>query len=115
MTQHDDRVRLQHMLDYAREAVGMIEGKERADLYHERMLELSLVRLVEVIGEAAGRVTSEGREKYGGIPWSHIVGMRNRLTHGYDRVDLDVLWNTIEYDLPPLIAELEKVVGSHGR
>ena len=112
MTQHDDSVRLQHMLDHAREAVGMIEGKKRADLHEERMLELSLVRLIEVIGEAAARVTSKGRERYGSMPWSQIVGMRNRLVHGYDQVDLDVLWDTIEYDLPPLIAELENIVGS---
>jgi uncharacterized protein with HEPN domain len=112
MTQHDDRVRLQHMLDYAREAVGMLKDKKRADLHKERMLELSLVRLIEVIGEAAARVTSEGREKYGSIPWSQIVGMRNRLIHGYDQVDLDVLWDTIEYDLPPLILELENIIGS---
>jgi uncharacterized protein with HEPN domain len=101
MTQHDDRVGLRHMADYAREAVGMIEGKKRADLPEDRMLELSLVRLIEVIGEAAARVTSEGREKYGSIPRPQVVGMRNRLIHGYDQVELDVLWDTIEYDLPP--------------
>jgi uncharacterized protein with HEPN domain len=100
------------MLDYAREAVAMIEGKNRADLRRERMLELALVRLIEVIGEAAARVTSESREKYGSIPWSQVVGMRNRLIHGYDHVDLDVLWDTIEYDLPPLILELENIIGS---
>jgi len=53
MTQHDDIARLQHVLEHAREAVSMIEGKERADLRHERMLELSLIRLIEVVGEAA--------------------------------------------------------------
>jgi uncharacterized protein with HEPN domain len=110
MTQHDDRVRLQHMLEYAREAVVMIEGKKRADLSRERMLELSLVRLIEVVGEAAARVTHEGRERYPSIPWPQVVGMRNRLIHGYDQVDLQVLWDTIEDDLPPLIAELEKIL-----
>ena len=83
------------MLDYAREAVSMIEGKNRADLHRERMLELALVRLIEVIGEAAARVTPESREKHGSIPWPEVVGMRNRLIHGYDQVDLDVLWDTI--------------------
>ena len=112
MTQHKDSVRLRHMLDYAREAVRMIEGKNRADLRRERMLELALVRLIEVIGEAAARVTSESREKCGSIPWSQVVGMRNRLIHGYDQVDLDVLWDTIECDLPPLILELENIMGS---
>jgi len=69
MTQHDDIVRLQHMLDNAREAVAMIEGKGRSDLRRERMLELSLIRLIAVVGEAAARVTDEGQAKYPSIPW----------------------------------------------
>ena len=110
MTQHDDMVRLQHMLDTAREAVAMIDGMERSDLWRERMLELSLVRLIEVVGEAAARVTHGGQAKYPSIPWQQIVGMRNRLIHGYDQVDLHILWDTIEVDLPPLITELEKIL-----
>jgi len=112
MTQHDDIVRLQHILEHAREAVGMIQGKERADLRHERMLELSLIRLIEVVGEAAARVTPDGQAKYPSIPWPQVVGMRNRLIHGYDQVDLDILWDTIEDDLPPLITKLEKILES---
>ena len=69
MTLHDDIVRLQHMLENAREAVAMIEGKERSDLRRERMLELSLIRLIAVVGEAAARVTDEGQAKYPSIPW----------------------------------------------
>ena len=110
MTQHDDIVRLQHMLDNAREAVAMIEGKGRSDLRRERMLELSLIRLIAVVGEAAARVTDEGQAKYPSIPWRQVVGMRNRLIHGYDQVDLHILWDTIEEDLPPLITELEKIL-----
>jgi uncharacterized protein with HEPN domain len=110
MTRHDDLVRLRHMLEHAREAVSMVAGKEREDLRTERMLELALVRLIEIIGEAAARVSLEGQLEYSSIPWRQVVGMRNRLVHGYDKVDLDVLWDTIEDDLPPLIAELERVV-----
>jgi len=100
------------MLDHAREAVAMIKGKERTDLLHNRMLELSLIRLIEVIGEAAARVSPDGQAKYPSIPWPQAVGMRNRLVHGYDQVDLDVLWDTIKYDLPPLIKALEKILES---
>jgi|APSaa5957512622_1039677.scaffolds.fasta_scaffold78082_3 uncharacterized protein with HEPN domain len=110
MTQHDDIVRLHHMLDTAREAVAMIEGKERLDLPRERMLELSLIRLIEVAGEAAARVTHGGQAEYRSIPWQQVVGMRNRLIHGYDQVDLEILWDTIEDDFPPLITELEKIL-----
>jgi len=108
---HEDEIRLRHMLDHAREAVAMIAGKERADLQQERMLELALVRLVEIIGEAAARVDPDVQGGHPSIPWRQVVGMRNRLVHGYNSVDLDVLWDTIEDDLPPLIAELERIFG----
>ncbi len=110
MSQHNDEVRYRHMLDHAMEALAMVQKKNRSDLDNDRMLELSLVRLVEIIGEAAARVETESREKYPSVPWPQIVGMRNRLVHGYDAVDLDVLWDTIIDDLPPLIAELEKIL-----
>lgn len=106
----DDVIYLKDMLDHAREALDMIRGKEIEDLGRERMLELALTRLVEIIGEAAGRVSQEERDKHPEIPWHEVIGMRNRLAHGYDSVDLNVLWDTVELDLPPLIAQLEKIL-----
>jgi uncharacterized protein with HEPN domain len=98
------------MLDHAREAVAMVAGKGPESLAEERMLELALIKLVEIIGEAAGRVSQAGQEKYAEIPWREVIGMRNRLVHGYDSVDRSVLWDTIELDLPPLIFQLEKIL-----
>lgn len=74
------------------------------------MLELTLIRLVEIIGEAAGRVSQAGQATYTEIPWREVIGMRNRLIHGYDSVDLGVLWDTVELDLPPQISQLEKIL-----
>ena len=110
MSRHTDATPLRHMLENAREAVGLVQGKTLADLNNTRLLQLGLVRLVEVIGEAATRVSKEGRAKYPGIPWDDIVGMRNKLIHGYDTVDLDILWDTVTDDLPRLIEELQKIV-----
>ncbi len=110
MTQHDDTVSLRHMLDHAQEVLSMASGKQRRDLEDDRMLELALVRLIEIIGEAAGRVSLEDQRKYSSIPWPQIIGMRNRLIHGYDQVDLNLLWDTIEIDLPPLISELKNIL-----
>jgi uncharacterized protein with HEPN domain len=109
MSQHDTPVRLRHMLNAAREAAQMARGKTRADLDADRPLNLSLVRLLEIVGEAASRVPASERVRYPGIPWPQIVGLRNRLIHGYDNVDFDVLWQVVTHDLPPLIAELEKI------
>ncbi len=82
MSQHNDEVRYRHMLDHALEARAMVQGKNRSDLDNDRMLELSLVRLVEIIGEAAARVETESREKYPSVPWLQIVGMRNLFNRG---------------------------------
>lgn len=110
MSRHEDIVLLHHMLDHAREAVEMAQGKTRSDLDRDRKLNLSLVRLLEIVGEAASRMTSDERTRYPTIPWPEIVSLRNRLIHGYDAVDFDILWEIITQDLPSLIAELEKIV-----
>ena len=114
MTLHNDMIRLRHMLDHAKEAVDLIVGKNKTELQHNRVLELALIRLVEIVGEASAKVSSEIQAKYPSIPWPQVIGMRNRLIHSYDSVDLDVLWDTIEVDLPPLIAEIEKIIGQAG-
>ena len=111
MPQRDDTVRLHHVLDAAREAVSFVQGKQRSDLEKDRKLVLSLVRLVEVIGEAAGQVSQGFRDAHPEIPWPEMIGMRNRLIHAYFDIDLDRVWDTVKDDLPPLIARLERIVG----
>lgn len=97
------------MLDHATEAVDMARGRTRADLDYDRQLNLALVRLLEIVGEAAGRVSVETCERYAEIPWHEIVSLRNRLIHGYDQVDLDVLREIIQTDLPALIDRLKQI------
>ncbi len=110
MSKHDPSVPLRHMLDYSHEALGLVQGKSRADLDSERLLDLGLMHLISLIGEAASRVSVEQRTHYPEIPWKEIVGMRQRLIHGYDNVDYDILWKTITEDLPSLIQALEKIL-----
>jgi len=107
--QHDDFVRLSHMLDSAREAVSFISGKTRSDLDSDRKLTLSLVKSIEIIGEAASRVSEEARIKSQTIPWQDITAMRNRLIHAYFDINLDIVWDTVTQELPPLVLELEKI------
>jgi uncharacterized protein with HEPN domain len=108
--QKDDAVRLRHMLDAAQEAAFFAQNKTRGSLDTDRQLVLSLVKSIEIIGEAAANVTTKCREEFPQIPWRDIISMRNRLTHVYFDVNLDILWKTVVEDLPPLIAELGKVV-----
>jgi uncharacterized protein with HEPN domain len=108
--QRDGSVALRHMLDHAREAIAIMRGRSKDDLERDRPLGLAIVRLLEIIGEAATRVPVEERSRCPGILWSEIVGMRNRLIHGYDEVDFDIVWSVLRYDLPELVAKLEKLV-----
>ena len=115
MSRHDDQISMRQMLDYARQARVMVLDRERPDLDSDLMLQLALTRLVEIIGEAATRVSGPTSDKYPQIPWSHIVGMRNRLIHGYDVIDLNLLWDTVKIDLPPLISAREEILSMRAR
>ena len=110
MSRRDPAARLRHMLNHAREAVAMVRGKTRADLDTDRQLNLALVRLLEIIGEAASRIPESERPADSSIPWVQIVSLRNRLIHGYDAVDFDVVWQILTCDLPPLIECLDRIV-----
>lgn len=106
----DDLIRIRHMVESAREALTFVAGKERADLEKSRMLTLSLLKSIEIIGEAASKVTAETRDLHKEIPWEAIVAMRNRLIHGYFDVDLDRVWDTVRDDLPELVRTLEEII-----
>jgi uncharacterized protein with HEPN domain len=111
MSQHKINVSLRHMLDHALEVVAMTQGKTRADLDEDRQLNLSLVRLLEIVGEAATRIPKEDQSRYADISWPEIISLRNRLIHGYDTVDFDILWQIVNQDLPRLVESLKKVLG----
>ena len=110
MSRRDPVIRLSHMLDYARDGVTLTQGRSRADLDTDRLYYLAMVRVVEVIGEAASRTGEETRQDNPTIDWSRIIGTRNRLIHGYEVVDLDILWDIPTNDLPRLITELERIL-----
>ena len=84
----DDAVRIRHILDAAREAVVFSQGRKRADLNGDRKLNLSLVRLLEIIGEAARAISPLFRQNHPDLPWKNMVRMRDRLIHGYVDVNL---------------------------
>ena len=105
-----DEVRMRHMLDAAKEAVSFMTDRTRSDLDTDSMLALATVRLLEIMGEAANAVTEETRQKNPQIPWRQITGTRNRLIHGYYHVDMEIVWQIVKQDLPPLIANLEKIL-----
>ena len=102
-----DIIRLRHMLDAAREALSFIAERSSEDLSRDRMLVLALVKEIEIIGEAASRISDESRKALPRIPWPKIIAMRNRLIHAYADVDLSIVWDTLTGALPELQRELE--------
>jgi len=104
-----DPVRIRHILDAARQTMNLAEGRCRADLDTDLTLNLSLTRLLEIIGEAARGLTPAFRDAYPEVPWHKMAGMRDRLVHAYFDVNLDIVWQTVTQDLPPLIARLERI------
>ena len=98
------------MLLAARDVVDFARGRTRDDLNTDRQLVLSLVKSIEIIGEAAARISQETREAHPDIPWPKIVAMRNRLVHAYFEINLRRVWEVVQNDVPDLIALLEPLV-----
>ncbi len=112
MPRDEDSARLRHMLDAVRKATEFAHGRSRTDLDTDEMLQLALIRLIEVLGEAAKGVSPGCRQTHPEIPWKQIAGTRDRLVHGYFDVDLDIVWEIVSADLPALLAALEKIIPS---
>ena len=110
MPLRDDSVSIRQMLDHAREAVALVGVRSREHLDSDRVLTLALVQLAQIVGEAAGRVSDAKRALHPEIPWSQIIALRNRLVHGYDTIDLAILWEITTRDMPTLISHLEKIL-----
>jgi len=107
-----DLVRLRHMLDACREALSFVKGRKQSDLATDRMLLLSLVKEIEIIGEAATQVSNPCRRDIPTIPWEDITGMRHRLVHAYFDIDAKIVWRTVLDDLPSLVEALEKAISA---
>lgn len=104
----DDVIRIRHLLDAAETAAGFVDGRTRTDLDVDQMLTLALVKLVEIIGEAAKQISPATRDQHPTVPWSAAARMRDRLVHHYFDIDLDVLWATVRDDLPALTTALPR-------
>ncbi len=111
MSKRDDRVSLVDMLVHAEEAIELLGDLSAPQLAKNRILQLALERLVGIVGEAAGRVSPVVQQRHPDIPWPQIIGMRNRIVHGYDAVNLERMRDTIKDEMPPLVEKLTEIVG----
>lgn len=98
----DDVLRIRHMLDALDAGSRFIAERARADLDSDDMLLFALVRAVEIVGEAASKISPEGRAMLPTVPWADVIGMRNRVVHAYFDINRDILWSTAVTALPDL-------------
>jgi len=110
MTRHDPLVRVRHMRDHAQEAIELLGDRTLDELKSDRTVQLALVQLIEIVGEAASQVAPELSEAHPAIPWQLAAGMRHRLIHGYDLIEYAVVFDTVKGDLPPLITQLDEIL-----
>ena len=105
----DDTVYVAHMLETAHKAIEKVRRKSRAHFDADENLRLALAYLIQILGEAANRVSQAFREAHPEVPWSEIIGMRHKIVHDYLGVDYDIVWAVVSEDLPMLAGKLERI------
>jgi uncharacterized protein with HEPN domain len=110
MSRHDDSLSLRQMRDHIEEAMVLANSRTRGDLDADRLFALALLKLVEIVGEAALRISESTQLAHPEIPWREITGTRHHLVHGYDAVDYDILWNIVTFDFPPLASRIKALL-----
>ena len=108
-----DQAYLQDILASALAAQEYIHGLSREAFLGLREKQDAVIRALEVIGEAARRLSQQSKDAISEIPWSKLTGMRNILIHQYDNVDLDLVYDTVMESLPPLIAQIRNILGEN--
>ena len=106
-----DMTYLADILDSARLAIRYVRDVDWTRFASDVQLQDSVIRRLEVIGEAARRISDEFQSLWPDLPWCDMIGMRNVMIHGYDTVDLSIVWRTVQHDLPDLVQGIEGIMG----
>src|SRR3990167_4611327 len=110
--ENKDFIRLKHMIDSVEAIFSFVKGRRRASLDSDRLFLSAVLRELEIIGEASGRVSEETKKKFQNLPWKELTGISNRLIHAYFDVDHDIIWKTIKEYLPILQKQLCEAIDS---
>ena len=108
----EDRVRLRHIADGLASAVRFTRGRKREDLDGDEMLVLALMHALQIVGEAAARISAETRDQCPEVPWASMIGMRHRLVHAYFDINFDILWTTASETAPALLTHIRPLLAS---
>jgi uncharacterized protein with HEPN domain len=106
----DDRLTVEQMLAAVRRIRAIVGGRTRDAFEADEVRQLALSHLIQLLGEAASRTSAAFRDAHPEVPWGQLVGMRNRIVHGYDHVDPDIVWRVATEDVEPVLAALERIL-----
>ncbi|MCZ7674140.1 MAG: DUF86 domain-containing protein [Chloroflexi bacterium] len=110
MLTSNDRVRLEHILDAIGKIAEALTGYSEEQFKRDWQKQLVVERLLEIVGEAAAHLFPEMRDAFPHIPWVRMIGLRNVVTHQYYRVDVQSIWQTAVYAVPPLQTEIQNIL-----
>ncbi len=105
----EDKVRILHMIESAEKAQEFLADKTYDDLQKNEQLAFAVVRVLEIIGEAAAQTTQELHDAYPNIEWRNIISMRNKLVHAYFDINYKIVWSTVKEDIPRLLQHLKAI------
>ncbi|MBI4501645.1 MAG: DUF86 domain-containing protein [Gemmatimonadetes bacterium] len=108
----DDRLTAGQMLDLVVRIRAIVRGQTRESFETDEVRQLALLHLIQILGEAASRPSAAFREGHPELPWTQMIAMRNRIVHGYDHVDPDIVWRVATDDTEALLAALERIVSA---
>jgi uncharacterized protein with HEPN domain len=107
-----DKEYLLDILEAAKLAQKYVASKTKSAFLRDTLCQDAVIRRIEIIGEVAGRISEETKDSFPLLPWSEMIGMRNIMIHDYDDVDIAIVWETVQNDLPTLISTLNKYLSS---
>jgi len=110
MSKHDDRLTLRQIIEYVGHAQALCAGRTVEQLEADWEKAFAFERVMEVLGEAVKRLPEELRQRYSQVPWKLVAGMRDKISHGYDSVDYQTLWDAVQNDLPELVTTAQQML-----
>jgi len=108
----DDRSTLEQMLDTATRLRALARERTRVAFEADEVGQLALLHLIQRLGEGASRLSADFRADHPEFPWAEMIGMRNRIVHGYDDLDPDIVWRVSREDIEPVVAALERALAN---
>lgn len=106
----DDSIYLRHIIDAFMQIEDYMDGVSHDEFFSDKLRQDGVIRQLEIMGEAARNVSEDLRNEYPQIPWRQMIGLRNRMIHAYFNVNLQIVWEIVQGDIPDLKRETNRIL-----